>query len=108
MRTVKQLYPRVEAGKMVDAYSAAYHAALYPNAPAYDVTLRELLDAGVLRRSPEFDSRMAGIVNIDQHYEVTPSVTSAPKTRRTRPSDRLFPIWVSSTLGDNFISPVCR
>src|SRR5215211_8024354 len=27
-----------------------------------------------------------------------PSVTSVPKTRRTMPSDRLFPIWVSSTL----------
>jgi hypothetical protein len=53
MRAIKQLYPDVEAGKMVDPYSAAYHAALYPNAPAYDVTLRELLDAEVLsdRRS---------------------------------------------------------
>ena len=51
-------------------------AALCPNAPAYDVTLRELLDAEVLRRSPEFDSRMAGIVNINQHYEVTPEGAS--------------------------------
>lgn len=76
MRAIKQLYPDVEAGKMVDPYSAAYHAALYPNAPAYDVTLRELLDAKVLRRSPEFDSRMAGIVNINQHYEVTPEGAS--------------------------------
>ena len=53
MRAIKQLYPDVEAGKMVDPYSAAYHAALYPNAPAYDVTLRELPARAARRRSVE-------------------------------------------------------
>ncbi len=72
MRAIKKRYPDVEAGTMVDPYSAAYDAALNPEAPAYNVALRELLHADVLRRSPEFDRLTARAVNMNLQYKITP------------------------------------
>jgi len=72
MRAIKELYPDVEAGKMVDPYIAACNAALDPDDPGYNAALRELLEAEVLRHSPEFDNLTTRVVNMNQHYEVTP------------------------------------
>ena len=74
MRAIKERYPDVKAGDLVDPFVAVQASAwgLDSSDPMFRMALHELLEAGVLRHSTAPEHLSASIKGMNPQFEVTP------------------------------------
>ena len=72
MRAIKERYPDVRAGSVVDPFAAIATVGLNPDAPGFRIGLHERLEAEVLRHSTAPEHLNASAEGMNPHFEVTP------------------------------------
>jgi hypothetical protein len=71
MRAIKEHYPDMRAGSVVDPFGAVADVGLDPHDPGFRVGLHELLEADVLRHSTAPEHLTPSTMGMNPRFEVT-------------------------------------